>query len=78
MRPYANAWRSGPDHHDKWLSTTLIIELNHARGVYAGQSVCGDSSTVLQSYCPHDLDMEKWGRILFLGHMYNVYTRTCI
>ena len=37
MRPYANAWRTGPDHHDKWASTGLIIELNDALGDYAGQ-----------------------------------------
>lgn len=37
MRPYANAWRSGPDHHDEWNSTASIIELNHDRGAYTGQ-----------------------------------------
>ena len=36
MRPYANAWRSSPDHHDQWTSTALVIELNANRGQYAG------------------------------------------
>ena len=36
MRPYANAWRSGPDHHDSWTSTSVVIEFNHNRGQYAG------------------------------------------
>lgn len=39
MKPYANAWRTGPDHHDKWTSTALIIELNYARGNYAGHNI---------------------------------------
>jgi alpha-galactosidase len=69
MRPYANAWRSGPDHHDKWLSTTLIIELNHARGVYAGPGGWNDFDFLMtggqgcinghrMEHCPGQTDAE--------------------
>ena len=37
MRPYANSWRSGPDHKDEWKSTADIIELNYNRGNYTGE-----------------------------------------
>lgn len=36
MHMYANSWRSGPDHHDDWGSTSNIIEHNIGLGKYAG------------------------------------------
>ena len=36
MAQYANSWRSGPDHHDDWKSTSDIIEINSDKGKYAG------------------------------------------
>eukprot|EP00117_Sycon_ciliatum_P025328 scpid76498/ scgid21046/ Alpha-galactosidase; Alpha-D-galactoside galactohydrolase; Melibiase len=36
MHEYANSWRSGPDHHDDWKSTSGIIEHNIGLGKYAG------------------------------------------
>lgn len=35
MAEYANSWRSGPDHHDSWSSTSEIIERNANLGKYA-------------------------------------------
>lgn len=35
MAAYANSWRSGPDHHDAWSSTSDIIERNADLGKYA-------------------------------------------
>ena len=40
MRQYANSWRTGPDHHDEWDSTSGIIELNANLGEYAGDRIC--------------------------------------
>jgi alpha-galactosidase len=70
MRPYANAWRSGPDHHDVWSSTSSIIELNNNRGQYAGPGGwndfdflmtggqgCTDGKKVMQ-HCPGQTDAE--------------------
>lgn len=37
MAQYANSWRTGPDHHDNWGSTSGIIEINaEGKGKYAG------------------------------------------
>jgi len=36
MRQFANAWRSGADHHDIWISTAAIIETNANLNAYAG------------------------------------------
>ena len=36
MHTYANSWRSGPDHHDDWESTSKIIEINRDKGRFAG------------------------------------------
>jgi alpha-galactosidase len=38
MYQYANSWRTGPDHHDDWTSTAVIIEVNAQLGTYAGPS----------------------------------------
>ena len=35
MGEYANSWRTGPDHHDNWESTTAIIDHNADIGEYA-------------------------------------------
>ena len=37
MAEYANSWRSGPDHHDNWESTSKIIEVNADKAKYAGE-----------------------------------------
>ena len=37
MPAYANSYRTGPDHHDRWASTATIIELNVGKGKYAGR-----------------------------------------
>lgn len=37
MWQYANSWRTGPDHHDNWDSTELIIEHNAGLSEYAGK-----------------------------------------
>ncbi len=37
MAQFANSWRSGPDHHDDWDSTSKIIEVNADKGKYAGE-----------------------------------------
>jgi len=36
MAQFANSWRSGPDHHDDWDSTSKIILNNIGKGKYAG------------------------------------------
>lgn len=36
MHQYANSWRTGPDHHDDWKTTSAIIEVNANLGQYAG------------------------------------------
>ena len=37
MGQYANSWRTGPDHHDDWDSTSKIIEINaEGKGKHAG------------------------------------------
>ncbi|XP_019849586.1 PREDICTED: alpha-galactosidase-like [Amphimedon queenslandica] len=36
MHQYANSWRTGPDHHDDWKTTSKIIEVNADLGDYAG------------------------------------------
>jgi len=37
MAQFANSWRSGPDHHDDWDSTSKIILNNIGKGKYAGE-----------------------------------------
>lgn len=37
MAPYANTWRSGPDHEDLWISTMTIIEQNVGLSSFAGE-----------------------------------------
>jgi alpha-galactosidase len=69
MRPYANAWRSGPDHHDSWTSTSVVIEFNHNRGQYAGPGGWNDLDFLMTGgqgcpsgrpleHCPGQTDAE--------------------
>ncbi|XP_011402528.1 PREDICTED: alpha-galactosidase-like [Amphimedon queenslandica] len=69
MHQYANSWRTGPDHHDDWKTTSKIIELNADLGDYAGVGkgwndpdfiMTGGQScnTVDSSHCPGMTDTE--------------------
>ena len=43
MKQYTNSWRTGPDHHDTWESTSLVIEINANLGGYAGETQPNES-----------------------------------
>ena len=50
MAEYANSWRTGPDHHDNWESTSTIINHNADLGSYAGMLMI--TITVLDLFNP--------------------------
>lgn len=69
MAKYANSWRSGPDHHDNWGSTSSIIEINANKGKYAGPGGWNDADFIMtggegcpdnapMAHCPGQTDVE--------------------
>ncbi|XP_064390820.1 uncharacterized protein LOC135338698 [Halichondria panicea] len=47
MAQYANSWRSGPDHHDDWKSTSQIIEINADKGKYGNPGGWNDADFLM-------------------------------